>query len=114
MSSSEPAPKPAVEADAAAFEEAAERAFEIAERMLDSDATAALSDEAVQKLLTAGARLFARKTEMEDRYFLPFLSSQACTATDVCQTTCEMLRAVDLNTFDLTMWYARPRPDDAP
>lgn len=109
MSSSETA-----KADADAFEEAAERVFEIAERALDADATGELSEEAVQKLLTAGARLFARKTEMEDRLFPPFLSRQACTATDVCQTACEMLRAVDLNTFDLTMWYARPRPDDAP
>ena len=114
MSSSDPAPKTTREADAAAFAAAADRAFEIAERALDGDATEGLSDEAIQKLLTAGAKLFARKCELEDRYFLPFVSRQACTATDVCQAACEMLRAVDLNTFDLTMWYARPRPDDAP
>jgi hypothetical protein len=100
--------------DAAEFEKLAQRALEIVERALETETTGELSEEAVQKLLTAGARLFTRKTEMEDRVFLPFVSTQACTATDVCQTACEMLRAVDLNTFDLTMWYSRPRPDDAP
>jgi methyltransferase-like protein len=100
--------------DAEEFEKLAKRALEIAERALESENTAEISDEAVQNLLTAGARLFTRKTEMEDRVFLPFVSTQACTATDVCQTTSEMLRAVNLNTFDLTMWYSRPRPEGAP
>lgn len=114
MSSSDAGKVPTPEADAESLDELAERVFGIAERALDSDRTDQLSDEAIQKLLTAGARLFARKTELEDRLFLPFLSRQACTATDVCQTATEMLRAVDLNTFDLAMWYSRPRPDDAP
>ena len=98
--------------DAETFADLAQRAFEIAERALENETTGEISDEAVQKLLSAGTRLFSRKTELEERFFLPFVSKQACTATDVCQTACEMLRALDLNIFDLAMWYSRARPGD--
>jgi len=93
---------------------AAETALAIAEKALNDGTTDQISDEAVQRLQTAGARLFANKIEMEDRFFLPFTSAEATTATDVVVTVSEMLRAVNLNTFDLAMWFRRPRPDDAP
>jgi hypothetical protein len=32
------------------------------------------------------------------------------TPTDVVVTVSEILRAVNLNTFDLSMWFNRPRP----
>ena len=64
----------------------------------------------VQRLLTAGTRLFANKVEMEDRVFLPFVSAESATATDVVVTVTEMLHAANLNTFDLAMWFRRPRP----
>ena len=103
---------PMSSSDSQEFAELAQRALEISERVLENDATEEISDETVQKLLTAGARLFSRKTELEERFFLPFISKQACTATDICQTACEMLRATDLNIFDLAMWYSRARPED--
>ena len=96
------------------LEAAAETAFRAAEAALADDATGEISDVAVQQLLTAGARLFARKMELEERYFPPFTSPDATTATEVATTVSEMLRAADLNTFDLSMWFNRPRPDDAP
>ena len=96
------------------IESAAETALAAAEKALHEGATEQISDEAVQRLLTAGAKLFANKVEMEDRFFLPFVSREAATATDVVVTVSEMLRAVNLNTFDLAMWFRRPRPEDDP
>ena len=88
---------------------AADAALAVAEQALRDGTTDKISDETVQKLLTAGTRLLAHKTEMEDRYFLPFTSTEACTATDVVTTVSEMLRAVNLNIFDLAMWFRRSR-----
>jgi hypothetical protein len=105
MSSSE-----AGAADLGAIDAAARTALEIAERALSEGTTGRISDETVQRLLTAGTKLFANKVEMEERYFLPFVSAEAATATDVVVTVSDMLRAVNLNTFDLAMWFRRPRP----
>ena len=96
--------------DIAAIGEAAANALAIAEKALDEGATEAIPDEVVQRLLTAGARLFANKVEMEDRVFLPFVSAESATATDIVVTVTEMLHAGNLNTFDLAMWFRRPRP----
>ena len=96
--------------DLDALGEATATALAIAEKALDDGMTDAVPDEMVQRLLTAGTRLFANKIEMEDRVFLPFVSSESATATDVVVTVTEMLHAANLNTFDLAMWFRRPRP----
>ena len=96
------------------LEAAARTALEVAEKALNDGTTDQISDEVVQRLLTAGTRLFANKVEMEDRFFLPFTSPEATTATDVVVTVSDMLRAVNLNTFDLSMWFRRPRPGEDP
>ncbi len=96
------------------IEAAARTALDVAEQALNDGTTDQISDETVQRLLTAGTRLFANKVEMEDRFFLPFTSPEAATATDVVVTVSDMLRAVNLNTFDLAMWFRRPRPGDDP
>ena len=90
--------------------EATDKALAIAEKALDDGVTDAIPDEMVQRLLTAGVRLFANKVEMEDRVFLPFVTAESATATDVVVTVTEMLHAANLNTFDLAMWFRRPRP----
>jgi len=94
------------------LEKAATAALEAAEKLLNEGATAKLPDETVQRLLTAGARLYANKMELEDRWFAPFLTQESVTATDVVMNVCEMLRFADLNIFDLAMWFRRPRPGD--
>ena len=96
--------------DLGALGAATEKALAIAEKALDDGVTDAIPDEMVQRLLTAGTRLFANKVEMEDRVFLPFVSAESATATDVVVTVTEMLHAANLNTFDLAMWFRRPRP----
>jgi hypothetical protein len=81
-------------------------------KLLNAGESAKVSDETVQRLLTAGARLYANKMELEDRWFGPFISQESVTATDVVMNVCEMLRFADLNIFDLAMWYRRPKPGD--
>ena len=91
---------------------AAKRALEIVERALLDGETEDIPDETVQRLLTAGTRLFANKVEMEDRYFSPYTGPEDVTATDVVMTCSDMLRAVNLSTFDLAMWFQRPRSNE--
>ena len=101
-------------ADYGELDAAARTAPDIAEKALNDGPTDNIPDDTVQRLLTAGNRLFANKVEMEDRFFLPFTSPEATTATDVVVVVSDMLRAVNLNTFDLAMWFRRPRPGDNP
>ena len=93
------------------LEAAAGEAFAAAEQVLAGEASAAVSDAAVQQLITAGMRLFARKVELEGRYFSPLTAPGAATPTDAAVLMTEMMRAVDLNLFDLSMWAARPRDE---
>ena len=74
-----------------------------------TSSTAEISDDAVQQLLTAGTRLFARKVERELRYFPPLTARDAVTPTDAAVMVTELLHTVNLNLFDLSMWAGRPR-----
>ncbi len=94
------------------LDQAASKALEIVDRALLDGETQDIPDETVQRLLTAGTKLFANKVEMEDRFFSPYTGPEAVTATDVVMTCSDMLRAVNLSTFDLAMWFQRPRPGD--
>ena len=90
------------------LELAASHVLELAEQALLYGETDKKSDETVQQLLTAGTKLFANKVEMEDRFFSPYTTADDVTATDVVMTCSDMLRAVNLSTFDLAMWFQRP------
>ncbi|RPG00626.1 MAG: hypothetical protein EVA87_13525 [Rhodospirillaceae bacterium] len=100
------------EGAASELEIAATRVLEIVERALMDGETENISDETVQRLLTAGTKLFANKVEMEDRFFSPYTGPESVTATDVVMTCSDMLRAVNLSTFDLAMWFQRPRSSE--
>jgi hypothetical protein len=91
---------------------AANDAFAAANEALAADVTDRIADEAVQQMLTAGMKLFARKMEMERRYFSPLTGPDAVTATEGAMLMTELMRAVDLNLFDLSMWASRPRGDE--
>ena len=67
-----------------------------------------LSDEALAAVLTAATRLYAARTEARGAFPAP-IDRERATATDVVVTACEMIRAVDLNMFDVSMWFGRPR-----
>ena len=78
--------------DFAELDAAAAKILEIAEQALLRGETEDIPDETVQRLLTAGTRLFANKVEMEERYFSPYTGPEAVTATDVVMTCSDMLQ----------------------
>jgi hypothetical protein len=106
-----PSPADAADSAAARLEAAAREAAAMADELLAADAVAGVSDQAVQELLAAGTRLFARKVELERRYFAPVSASDAVTPTEAAIMVTELLRTVNLNLFDLSMWAGRPRGD---
>jgi hypothetical protein len=89
---------------ASRLDTAAAAAFAAAEQAMADGTTNRISDEAVQRLLTAGARLYARKVEQERREFSPLVAPHAVTATEAVVTLSGVLRAVNLSIFDLSMW----------
>jgi hypothetical protein len=84
---------------AAAFCDAAERA-------LAAGDGAALSGEELRRLLTVAMKLYALRAEAEDRAPAP-IAADRLTPTEVVLIVTEMLRASNLNLFDLAMWYRR-------
>jgi hypothetical protein len=66
----------------------------------------AISDETLQKVLTAAVKLYAAKVERRGDV-KPFPDG-AITATETVVAACAMIRAADLNIFDVAMWFHRP------
>ena len=87
--------------------EAAAAIWAQARRALEAGEPERFSDRAVQDLMTAALKLFAAKVEKEERFFSPLPAPDAVTPTEVVVTVSEILRAVNLNTFDLNMWFRR-------
>lgn len=65
-----------------------------------------ISDVDLARLLTAGVKLYAARAEATE-VFPPPLVAQEATATEVVTAVCEMLRVVNVNMFDLSMWFGR-------
>jgi ribosome modulation factor len=68
----------------------------------------AISDRALQRVLTAAAKLYAAKVERRGHDVAPFKPG-AVTATETVVTACGMIRAADLNMFDVAIWFHRPQ-----
>jgi hypothetical protein len=86
-------------AAAAAIAAAAEEA--LASRSLDG-----VSEADIAVALAALGRLYAAKVEKSDKIFPP-VTQDALTATETAVLVSELLRAADLNVFDLAMWFRR-------
>jgi hypothetical protein len=67
-----------------------------------------IADEDLARAMTAAVRLYAARVEARDT-FPPPLETGGVTATDVAIVASEMIRAVDMNLFDLSMWHGRAR-----
>ena len=64
-----------------------------------------LSDTEIQSMLAKAVRLYAERAEQRDGA-LPAFSSEQATATEVMVTVTAMLKAVNLQVFELGMWQA--------
>jgi hypothetical protein len=79
-----------------------------AERAMTGNDPAAVSDQDIERVLTAAVRLYAARAETTANYPPP-VTRESVSATDIATVASEMIRAVDINLFDLSMWYRRPR-----
>jgi len=68
----------------------------------------AISDKALQRVLTAAVKLYAAKVERRGHEVAPF-PPNTVTATETVVTACGMIRAADLNMFDVAIWFHRPQ-----
>ena len=92
-------PQTEVATAASAFAAAADRALAAGAEIASAD---------IARAMSAAVKLYATKTESEDRPAPP-VASDRVTPTEVVVVVSEMLRAVDVSLFDLAMWYRRPR-----
>jgi hypothetical protein len=67
----------------------------------------AISDKTLQQVLTAAVKVYAAKVERRGHDVLPF-PQHAVTATETVVAACAMIRAADLNMFDVAIWFHRP------
>ena len=79
-----------------------------AQQALRDDNHASLSDRDIQAVMTAAVRLYAARAEAT-RTVPPPLDEAEVSPTEVVVVASEMIRVVDLNPFDLSMWYRRGR-----
>jgi hypothetical protein len=67
-----------------------------------------ISDRALQQVLTAAVKIYAAKVERRGHDVAPFAPGSV-TATETVVTACGMIRAADLNMFDVAIWFHRPQ-----
>ncbi len=82
----------------------------LAEQELAQPERGELTDQQLAEVLTAAVRLYVSRSEGRGTFPAPLIAAKV-TATDVATVVSEMVRVVDLNMFDLSMWHGRPRPD---
>ena len=67
----------------------------------------AISDKTLQQVLSAAVKVYAAKVERRGYEVAPF-PHNTVTATETVVTACGMIRAADLNMFDVAIWFHRP------
>jgi hypothetical protein len=67
----------------------------------------AISDHTLQQVLTAAVKVYAAKVERRGHDVAPF-APHSVTATETVVTACGLIRAADLNMFDVAIWFHRP------
>jgi hypothetical protein len=84
-----------------------------AKELVRNDEAGRVSDAAVAQLLTAAVRLYAAKTDGEERTFRPLVGEkdEEITPTELLTAVSELLRALKLGPMELALWYRR-RPDE--
>jgi hypothetical protein len=70
-----------------------------------------IPDRELQQILTAATKIYAAKVERRGHDVAPFPPG-AVTATETVVIACGMIRAADLNMFDVAIWFHRPQGID--
>ncbi len=79
-----------------------------AEAALRAGDPAAVPEADLRAVITAAVRLYAARVEATGACPPP-VSAEQVMPTDIAVMASELIRAVDLNLFDLAMWYRRAR-----
>ncbi|MQB01534.1 MAG: hypothetical protein GEU78_14795 [Actinobacteria bacterium] len=104
---SSPDPAAAVGIDAVGLEDVV-RCHATLVRALEQDSLESLPSEAIIRLLAASVRAYAAKAQQEPE--LPaFHDDDHVTATDVVVTVWGLIKAADLQLFELSMWNGLSR-----
>ncbi len=78
----------------------------LAEEAMRNAALDLVPDEVLQRVLSAAVRLYTAKSEGRARELAPF-GERPVNATEAVTAICAIMRAANLNFFDLQMWYRR-------
>ena len=73
---------------------------------MSAPAAAKPSDAEIQSMLAKAVRLYAERAAERDGGLSAFPADEPLTATDVMVTVTAMLKAVNLQVFELGMWQA--------
>lgn len=65
-----------------------------------------MSDEEIERVMTAAVRIYAAKADI-DGQSPPPVAAERVTPTDVVVTVTALLRTAGLNIWDLSMWFQR-------
>ena len=79
---------------------------------LESGEHERIGDADLREVLTLAVKLYAAKVEARATAFEP-IDARVITPTEIVVTASEMVRAGNLNLFDLSMWYRRPTAQEA-
>lgn len=69
-----------------------------------------MSDQELQQAFTGAVKAYAARADSAAGA-TPLIEKHAVTATEAVVAICELMRAADLNPFDVAMWYRRPLPE---
>ena len=89
-----------------AFAEAAATLAATAGALLEQGRAGEADARDIATVLGAAARLYSARVERDGVAFPP-VERDALTATETVTLVSELLRAADLNVFDLAMWFRR-------
>jgi hypothetical protein len=78
----------------------------LTDKALESGKPDAIPDKTLQDVFAAAVRLYAAKSEDRTEQLAPF-GEHGVNATEAVVAICAIMRAADLNFFDLQMWYRR-------
>ena len=97
----------------ALIDRAAELLWQRSELAINKEETSRVSDEAVTKIMTAAVKLYAAKTDGENRTFKPILGNydEIVTPTEALTTVTEILRSLRLGPMEFGLW-SRRKPED--